>query len=145
MTNITKIRRQVATIANRINKKLNDLSAAFKRAWQIVKGRELVSKISGATFGNRQAALRKLEQYEASMINVTLEREAGNAHDPNAVKVNVNVGTGAAYHLGYVPKDLAAVLSPLLDKGIALVSRFKGVTGGTFDKMNYGALITVEM
>ena len=145
MTNITKIRRQVATIANRINKKLNDLSAAFKRAWQIVKGRELISKIAGVTFGNRQAALRKLEQYEATAVNVTLEREAGNEYDPNAVKVNVSVGSGAAYHLGYIPKDLAAILAPLLDKGIELIARFRGVTGGTFDKMNYGGLIAVEL
>ena len=145
MTNITRIRKQVATIANRLNKKMQDLSAAFKRAWQIVKGKLLVSKIAGVTFNNRQAALRKLNQYDASAVNVALEREAGNAYDPNAVKVNVSVGSGAAYHLGYIPKDLAAVLAPLLDKGIGLVARFKGVTGGTFDKMNYGALITVEM
>jgi len=145
MTSITRIRRQVAIIANRINKKLNDLSAAFKRAWQIVKGRELVSKISGVTFGNRQRALYKLEQYDPATINVTLEREAGNTHDNNAVKVNVSVGCGTGYHLGYIPKDLAAVLAPLLDKEIALTANFKSVTGGTFDKMNYGALIAVEM
>ena len=97
------------------------------------------------TYGNRQKALRKLEQYDRGMVNVALEREACNEYDPNAVKVNVSVGNGAAYHLGYVPKDLAAVLAPVLDKGITLVARFKAVTGGTFDKMNYGALITVEM
>ena len=145
MTNITRIRKQVATIANRLNRKLQDLSAAFRQAWQIVKGRELVSKVAGVTFNNRQAALRKLGQYDAAAVNVALEREAGNAHDPNAVKVNVSVADGRAYHLGYIPKDLAAVLAPLLDKGMELVARFKSVTGGTFDKMNYGALITVEM
>jgi len=145
MTAITRIRRQVAIIANRINKRLKNLSAAFKQAWQIIKGRELISKVAGVTFGNRQAALRKLEQYEVGAVNVTLEREAGNAYDPNAVKVNVNVGGGTAYHLGYIPTDLAAVLAPVLDKGIALIARFKEVTGGTFDKPNYGALITVEM
>jgi len=42
MMNITRIRKQVAIIANKINKKINDLSVAFKRAWQIVKGKELV-------------------------------------------------------------------------------------------------------
>jgi len=145
MKNITRIRKQVAVIANRINKIINDLSAAFRKAWQLVKGREIVSKIAGVTFGNRQAALSNLEKYEAGNVNVTLEREADNAHDSNAIKVNVSVGSGAAYHLGYIPKDLAAMLAPLLDKGINLFARFNEVRGGTFDKPNYGAVITVEM
>ena len=145
MNQITKIRKQVATIANRINRKIKDLSAAFRQAWQIVKGRELISKVSGVTFGNRQAALKKLDKYNAADVNVTLEREVTNAYDQNAVKVNVHVGSGASYHLGYIPKDLAAVVAPILDKGIELIARFKSVTGGIIGKMNYGALITVEL
>jgi len=145
MTTITRIRKQVATIANRIAKRVGNLSAAFRQAWQIIKGRELISKVAGVTFNNRQAALRKLEQFNAAEVNVTLEREAGNMYDLNAIKVNVSVGSGAAYHLVYIPKDLAAILAPVMDKGIELVSRFKAVTGGIYGKMNYGALITVEM
>ena len=145
MKPITRIRKQVTTIASRINKKLNDLSASFRQAWQIVKGRILVSKVSGVTFGNRQAALKKLAKLNASSVNVSLEREAGNPHDTNAVKVNVSVGNGRDYHLGYVPKELASLIAPLLDKGISLIARFKNVSGGLYDGMNYGALITVEM
>ena len=145
MKPITRIRKEVTTIANRINGKINDLSAAFRRAWQIVKGRLLISKVSGVTFGTWQRALRKLEGYSPDTVNVNLEREAANQYDANAVKVMVSVGSGDRYHLGYVPKDMAALLAPVLDKGIELITRFKRVTGGTFDKMNYGALITVEM
>ena len=145
MKNITKVRKQVATIANRINRKIKDLSAAFKRAWQIVKGRVLVSKVSGVTFGNRQAALRKLDRLDTSSVNVSLEREQGNPHDTDAVKVNVSVGNGKGYHLGYVPRELASLIAPLLDKGIGLIARFKGVTGGYYEDMHHGALITVEM
>ena len=145
MKPITRIRRQVATIANRINKRLNDLSASFKQAWQIVKGRELVSKVSGVTYGNRQAALKKLDGHGAASVNVSLERERGNPYDADAVKVNVSVGSGKDYHLGYVPKDLAAMIAPLLDKGIDLIARFKTVTGSYYDGMHYGALIAVEM
>ena len=145
MKKITRIRKQVTSIANRINKKINNLSAAFRRAWQIVKGRELISKVSGVTFGTRQRALRKLEKYNADMINIALEREANNAYDVNAIKVLVHVGSGDKYHLGFLPKDLAALLASILDKGIELVTRFKAVTGGFEDRENYGALITIEL
>jgi len=145
MTNITKIRKEVATIANRINGKINDLSVAFRRAWQIVKGKLLISKVSGVTFGNRQRALKKLEQYEAGMVSVTLEREASNQYDANAVKVMVSVGNGGCYHLGFMPRELASLLAPVMDNGISLVARFKGVTGGYSGCDTYGALIAVEM
>ena len=145
MTRITRIRKQVTTIANRLNRKINCLSASFKQAWRIVKGRELVSKVSGVTFGNRQAALKRLDMLKAANIKINLEREAGNPHDANAVKVNVSVGSGKSYHLGYVAKGLAALIAPLLDKGIALNARFKSVTGGYYEGMCHGALIAVEM
>lgn len=145
MKTITKIRKEVTTLANRINKKINDLSAAFKRAWQIVKSKQLISKVSGVMYGSRQRALRRLERYSREAVNVTLEREADNANDVNAVKVMVSVGAGDRYHLGYIPKDMAAMLAPLLDKGIQLATRFKGVTGGYEDRETYGALIVVEM
>lgn len=145
MNRITKIRKEVATLANRINKKINDLSAAFRRAWQIVKGRQLIARISGVTYGTRQKALRKLEKYDAGAIGVTLERESNNAYDCNAIKVLVHVGAGAQYHLGFIPKDLAVLLAPLLDKGIELTAHFRTVTGGYGSRDTYGALIAIEM
>jgi len=145
MNQITKIRKEVATLANRINKKINDLSAAFRRSWQIVKGRQLVSRVNGVTYGTRQRALRKLEQYSADAIGVTLEREAGNAYDVNAIRVMVNVGSGAQYHLGFLPRDLADLLAPVMDKGVQLAARFKSVIGGYEGRENRGALIAIEM
>jgi len=145
MTGVTKIRKQVATIANRLYKKLKNLSTAFKRAWQIVKGRELITKLAGVTFGNRQKALAKLQSYDAGMVNVSLVREANNEHDTNAIAVNVSVGSGAAYNLGYIPKELAVVLAPLIDKGLQLVSRFVEVRGGEWDKPIYGGVIAIEL
>ena len=145
MKPITRIRKEVATIANRINGKIHDLSAAFRRAWQIVEGKLLVSKIAGVIYGNRQPALRKLAQYDRGMVNARLVREAANAYDSDAVKVMVSVGSGAEYHMGYIPRELAAVISPLLDKGIELAASFHGVTGGYEGRDTYGALIAVEM
>jgi len=145
MKSITKIRKQVATIANRLFKKLKSLSAAFKRAWQIVKGRELITKLAGVTFGDRQKALAKLKSYDVGLVNVTLVRESENKYDTNAIAVNVSVGSGADYDLGYIPKDLASVLAPLIDKGLQLVSRFVEVRGGEWDKPIYGGVIAIEL
>lgn len=145
MKQITRIRKEVTTIANRINGKLHDLSAAFRRAWQIVRWRLLVAKVTGVTFGNRQRTLRKLETYNKGMVNVTLERDTDNNHDKNAVKVMVSVSGGIGYHLGYVPRDLAELITPLIDKGIKLAARLHGVTGGYEGHDTYGALITIEM
>ena len=44
MKSITEIRKAVAILANRINRKLKDLSTALKRAWLIVKGNSVSSK-----------------------------------------------------------------------------------------------------
>jgi hypothetical protein len=145
MTTITRIRKEVATLANRINRKLNDLSAAFRRAWQIVKGHELVSKISGVTYGTRQRALRKLSRYNPGIVNAMLGRDAENKYDANAVKVLVSVGDGAKYDLGFIPRELAALIAPLLDAGVELAARFRGVTGGYESRETYGALIAIEM
>ena len=38
MKNIQEIRKAVATLANSINKKIKNLSAAFKKAWAEIKG-----------------------------------------------------------------------------------------------------------
>jgi len=145
MTGVTKIRKQVATIANRLYKKLKNLSTAFKRAWQIVKGRELITKLAGVTFGNRQKALAKLQQYNSNDISVSLVREADNAYDNNAIAVNVSVKDSTAYNLGYIPKELAIVLAPLIDKGLQLISRFVEVRGGEYDKPLYGGVIAIEL
>jgi hypothetical protein len=86
-----------------------------------------------------------LEKYNLSMINVTLERDADNTYNANAVKVMVNVNNGSRYHLGFIPRDLAALLAPLLDKGVELAARLKGITGGYETRETRGALITIEM
>jgi len=90
-SNITKIRRAVATLANKINRKIKNLSAAFKKAWAVIKGKTIQSKVSGVTFGNTQKALTRLARYNASDISVNLIRESSNEHDINAVGVHVTV------------------------------------------------------
>ncbi|HEX8122621.1 MAG TPA: HIRAN domain-containing protein [Solirubrobacteraceae bacterium] len=50
---------------------------------------------------------------------LTLRRDPGNEHDPNAIAVDVRGGGGAAEgrQLGWVPRDLAVDVAPSLDAG----------------------------
>lgn len=132
MKGIKEIRKAVVTLANRINKKAKNLSSAFKRAWQIIKGKSLITKVSGVTFGSRQKALRHLSRYTRERINVILVREYDNKFDGNAVKVIVNVDSGKGYTMGYLPKELAGELSILFDKGFNISANYRTTTGGFF-------------
>ena len=71
-SNITNIRKAVATLANKINGKIKNLSAAFKKAWAVIKGKTIQSKISGVTFGNTQKALSRLTKYAPEAVGVEL-------------------------------------------------------------------------
>jgi len=132
MKTIKEIRKAVATLANRINRKERNLSNSFKRAWQIIKGKSLITKVSGVTFGNRQKALKHLSRYTRERINVMLVREYNNRFDDNAVKVIVNVDKGKDYKMGYLPRELAEEISVLIDKGFNISANYRTVTGGIF-------------
>ncbi len=146
MTNITEIRRRVATMANRLKKMGLTLSAAFKRAWRLIKGKAIDTKVAGVTKGNRQRALRRiLTAYRPEQVSVKLERDRANLHDNNAVKVLVSVNGSEDYHMGYIPRNLAYVAAALMDKGLNLAASFKAVRGHYAPYMNYGAVITLQL
>ena len=130
MKEIREIRRAVATLANRINRKAKNLSSSFKRAWQIIKGKTLTTKVSGVTFEKRQEALKHLSKYTRERINVLLVRDINNKYDSNAIKVVVNVDNGRGYTMGFVPKEIAEEVTALIDNGFELLARFRTVTGG---------------
>jgi len=111
MKTITEIRKAVATLANRINRKLKDLSTAFKRAWLIVKGKSVLSKVTGVTYNGIQKALSRLTKYNPQAVSVELVREPKNQHDIYSVGVNVSVNRSTAYQIGYLPRDLAQCIS----------------------------------
>lgn len=46
--------------------------------------------------------------------SLLIEREADNAFDPNAIKV---LSADGSLHLGYVAKEVAVELAPLMDEG----------------------------
>jgi len=142
---ITRIRRAVATLANKINRKLKNLSASFKKAWAVIKGKTILSKVNGVSFGNSQTALQHLLKYEPQDIAVELIREPNNEHDENAVGVHVSAKDSKTYQIGFLPRDLAQYMAKLIDKGIMITATFKGVTGGTEYYHNYGALIELRI
>ena len=74
MKNIHTIRRIVATMANRLKKMGLTLSAAFKKAWELIKGKAIESKVAGVTKGNRQKALARIAaEYRPNQVKVWLE------------------------------------------------------------------------
>ena len=146
MEDITKTRKVVTTFANRFYRTNKDRTFAFEKAWEIVKdSRPLGSRVAGVSFGNRQKALTRLEKYEPETVTVTLRREADNESDTNAIKVLVNIQNRDRYHLGYLPKKMASLLAPLIDKGFEPIASFQGVTGGYEEKATRGALIGIEL
>lgn len=146
MKNIHTIRRIVATMANRLKKMGLTLSAAFKKAWELIKGNTIESKVAGVTKGNRQKALHRiLTHYKPKQVRVWLERDKANLHDNNAVNVFVSVNGSDSYNLGCIPRNLAYVVSALVDKGISPKATFKEVRGHYTQYMNYGAVITLQL
>ena len=145
MKNIHIIRRMVATMANRLKKMSLTLSAAFRRAWELVKGKAVDTRIAGVTKGSRQKALHRIATvYRPEAVSVSLERDRTNLNDNNAGKVLLSVNGSADYNMGYIPRNLAYIVSVLIDKGINLTATFKEVRGHYMPCMNYGAAITLQ-
>jgi len=65
------------------------------------------ARLAGVSFGNRQAMIAELQPGD----QLWLLREPNNSYDRNAIQV-VN---GEGECVGYLPRDLAALMAPLLD------------------------------
>lgn len=88
---------------------------------------------AGVTFENRQGLLAHIRNKPD--VQITLFREPTNQFDPNAIKVLGSTGT-KKFHLGYVPRELAADLAPKMDnRSYIKVENFR-VTGNY--KTHYG-------
>lgn len=71
-------------------------------------------RAAGVTFENRQGLLCHLEKCPKANARILLFREPGNKHDANAIKILAATGA-KRFQVGYVPKDVAAILAPLMD------------------------------
>lgn len=98
--------------------------------------------VKGVTFENRQETLAKMFGNEA--IKIVPEPE--NLFDVNALAVYVALPDGI-HHIGYVPKEHAAEIAPLLD-GESLTGEVGRMTGGFVkpngDLASYGVVVVVD-
>ena len=139
------VRSKVMTIANALVKQGVCRSAAMVRAWITVKLRTIRTKTAGVTHGRRQGLLHRLSMYTPENITISLKRERGNAFDRNAVQIIASVkGKGSAV-MGYINRELAAAIAPLLDKGKKVTAAFEAITGGHEYGLNYGLNVAIRV
>ena len=137
------VKSKVMTIANRLVAQGWGRTTAMIRAWALVKLPKLETKVAGVTYGNRQKAIQRLTQYAPEAVSIRLERETDNAAERNAVAVWAAVEGKGSYHMGYLPRSLAAFVAPLLDAGKAVGAMFREVRGGYKPWMNLGMVVEV--
>lgn len=82
-------------------------------------------RVAGTTFEGRQAYLAKLRGGEA----VQIRPEPENKWDKNALAIHVAMPDGTVAHCGFIPRELAAELAPLLD-GESVICTVDSITGG---------------
>ena len=140
---MTKVKSKVMTIANRLVKQGLTRSMATLKAWVIVKADALRTKVRGTS--RRQNALEKLAGVNPADISVKLKREPRNAHDSNAVAVYVALRDNRVFFIGYLPKAVASVLAPLMDKDTEPNTKAFRVTGGFNQWVYYGAALDIAV
>lgn len=125
-----EVRRTVMLLAHslRTTKGWN-MSVALRWAWKMVRS-EVVTNVAGVTFGRRQDALERLLRYSVRRVVFTL-RHAPNAADENAVAVDATVIGKGTVQLGFLPRGVAAIIAPLLDRGCHVQVMDWHVTGET--------------
>ena len=139
------IKSKVMTIANRLVSQGWSRASAMTRAWVWVRLLPcLETKVAGVTYGYRQRAIERLTTYAPESISIHLEREPDNEHDSNAVAVYAAVEGKGSYHMGYLPRTVAAFVAPLLDAGKAVGAMFREVRGKYKPWMNYGLVVEVR-
>lgn len=85
----------------------------------------IISKVSGVSFEGRQAIIDKMTGREP----IRLIPDPENPYDKNAIGVWTVLADGAKHQIGFVPRDLAAKIAPLID-GEQVMARLVALTGG---------------
>jgi hypothetical protein len=107
-------------------------SAALTVAWNLVRSDDLeYTKTRGVTYDGRQDILKKLSRRGLAGITARLHREPENPADSSAIRVElVHESTGRTCHIGYLSRERADQVAPLMDAGILVEVRDLEVTGG---------------
>ena len=142
MTN-REMKSKVLSLGNRLATKGHNRSAAFAKAWAIVKAGGLVLAVRGVTVGSRQEALKRLVAYAPDQVKAVLVQEPTNPVDPAAVAVRVGVQNGRGFFtIGYVPKELTAIVRAI-GANLTALSVVCGTWGRYNNMTTYGARITL--
>lgn len=142
---ITNIRKAVCTMANELKKAGYSLSAAFKKAWRRVR-QTMNIRAAGVTFENRQERLNFLKNFKPEDLRVTLEREADNQYDRNAIRIIVSIlPIKKRTLIGYVPSGLSRELAKAIDAGVEVSAKLLQIIGGYSYKESLGALINITI
>ncbi len=137
-------RSRVCSTANALVKLGYTRSEAMRKAWEIVRLPEITTKVKGTASANlRQTALEHLTRYNPADVSFRIAADSKNPVDSNAVAVIAGVKGKGYFKIGYLPKELAASISPFLLNGVKLYTTGT-VTGGYNPYMNYGARITIS-
>ena len=98
-------------------------------------GSEVVTRIVGVTFNNRQAVIARLTFGE----EILLRREPNNPYDPNAIRVERQNGE----QFGYINRCLAANIASFFDARTRPVSgSVHCLTGSSRSGYSLGVIIT---
>ncbi len=100
----------------------------------LVDAESFYTKIVGVSFEGRQNTVATLKPEEE--LNLVRDRE--NPYDPQAIQVVRSTGE----QVGFIRKQIAGVLAPLMDSGVTYKARVMQVTGDA--KTSRGANIIVE-
>lgn len=102
------------------------------------------TRVAGVSFDNRdgssrQTYIRRVKKGDA----IVLRREPENFFDANAIAVDWLDPDGTPCQLGYVPRNLAAVLAHVVDKGAKLTAQVMRKGGGGHRLA--GVRVTIDM
>lgn len=145
MKSMRNTRRTVAILANKLRKYLKSLSNAFRKAWKMVKRGVIYTAAAGVTFRSTQEIIAWLNRMDPRDICLSLFREPGNRSDRNAVKIYAHViSLGKKACIGYLKRDLAAAIAPLMDAGEDIRATLYCFTG-CCPGITHGMMLNVEL
>ena len=75
----------------------------------------IITRLSGVIFDEAQENIKTFGCKDIGTY--ALVREPGNSNDPNAIRVEVG-----GHIMGYIPKQLAQTLAPMMDGGKAFIA-----------------------
>ena len=108
------------------------------------KMKKINFKIKGVTFNNRQNYIAYLLKHPKSFLVFSQEKD--NKYDANAIAVGAYNPESKKYvPIGYVPKEIAKDISPLIDRGYKIYTHKYEVTGGYGYKFGVKVSISLYM